>query len=223
MDGESFDRLSVVVHRLRDQASRRSAFRLLLGGALVGAGALAADDTDAKKKNKNRNKNARRKRCRGYGAGCGSNRDCCNGKCRNGRCWYTGNGGGGGGRNCGGAHCPNGWRCRSQAGVHVCVPNNFPTYCDGKNWYTSDYRCCDGIPSGACRAGNECCGGAGQCCQNGWKCCSGRTCIPNDWDCNDFTRQSAAGDVAIAAEGRIPSMEPTPVPESDYITIDPGA
>ena len=32
MDGESFDRLSVVVHRLRDKATRRGALGLMLGG-----------------------------------------------------------------------------------------------------------------------------------------------------------------------------------------------
>lgn len=220
MDGDSFDRLSVIVHRLRDQASRRSAFRLLLGGALVAAGVLASDEADAKKKNRNRNRHG--KRCRGYGAGCGSNRDCCNGQCRNGRCWFTNGGGGGGGRHCGGRRCPNGWFCRSQNGVHVCVPDNFPTYCGGNNWYGSDFECCDGIPNGACTIGSECCGSVGMCCQNGWQCCGGSNCIPNDWDCDDFFRQSA-GDVGSESGERIPYAAPTPVDEKDYITIDPDA
>ena len=40
MDGSSFDKLSVSVHRLREQASRRNALRLLAGGtaaAVAGA------------------------------------------------------------------------------------------------------------------------------------------------------------------------------------------
>ena len=56
MDGESFDRLSVVVHRLREKASRRTALRLLLGGSAVAAGGLLVDSADARKKNKNKNK-----------------------------------------------------------------------------------------------------------------------------------------------------------------------
>ncbi len=219
MDGESFDRLSVVVHRLREQASRRTALRLILGGSLAAAGALTAVDGEAKKKNK-RNKNRWRKRCRGYGAGCNSNRDCCNGGCRNGRCWYTGNGGGGG--HCGGRRCPNGWVCRNQSGVHVCVPDNYPTYCGGNTWYGSGFKCCDGIPNGACTVGSECCGGLGMCCQSGWQCCGGNTCIPNDWDCDDFFRQSSS-EVGSESGSSIPSAAPTPVSEQDYITIEPDA
>jgi hypothetical protein len=223
MDGQSFDRLSVVVHRLQEQASRRSAFRVMLGGSLIAAGALTANDAEAKKKNKkNKHKNKRYKGCRGYGGGCNSNRDCCNGGCRNGRCWYTG-GGGGGGHNCGGGHCQNGWSCRNQNGVHVCVPNNYPTYCGGNNWYGGNFQCCNGIPNGACQFGGDCCGGAGLCCQSGWKCCGGRTCIPREWDCNDFYRQSASSDVGSEGQGRIPSAEPTRVDERDYITIDANA
>ena len=74
MDGKSFDRLSVVVHRLREQATRRGALRLLLGGSLAVAGTLVADEGEAR-----RRKNRKRKKCRGYGAVCGGNRDCCAG------------------------------------------------------------------------------------------------------------------------------------------------
>ena len=221
MDGKRFDRLSVVVHRLRDQASRRGALRLLLGGTAIVATGLLPDEADAKKRKKHKKRN-RNKNCRGYGGGCRSNKDCCNGRCRSGICWYTGGGGGGGGRWCGGRRCPNGWSCRNQAGVHVCVPNDFPTYCGGNSWFGPNYICCDGIPNGACLTGGECCGGFGMCCQPGWRCCGGRTCIPRDWDCNDFFQSAAYGDVGTES-ARIPTMDPAPVADSDVITIDPNA
>ena len=40
MDGESFDRLSVVVHRLRDNATRRGALGLVLGGSVAALSGL---------------------------------------------------------------------------------------------------------------------------------------------------------------------------------------
>src|SRR5215217_8779025 len=102
MDGESFDRLSVVVHRLRDKATRRGALGLLLGGSVAAVSGTLADDAGAKHKNKKHNK------CRGFGAKCGSNKHCCFSKCRSGRCWY---GGGGGQKHCGGRICQSDWRC----------------------------------------------------------------------------------------------------------------
>jgi hypothetical protein len=85
MDGESFDRLSVVVHRLRDKATRRSALGLVLGGSAAALSGLLAQDVSAKKHKNNGKK--KHKNCRGFGAGCKSNKDCCNSNCRSGRCW----------------------------------------------------------------------------------------------------------------------------------------
>jgi hypothetical protein len=227
MDGKSFDRLSVGVHRLREQASRRGAFRLLLGGSLAAVGVGVAAEADAKHKNKNKhknkkhkNKNRYNKNCRGYGTTCRSHNDCCNGSCRNGFCFYNGGGGGGGG-NCGNQYCPNGWRCRNQGGVQVCVPDNFDNYCGNNNWYGPNYNCCNGFYGGACLTGGECCGGAGMCCQSGWRCCGGGICIPQGWDCNDFYLQSAGGDVGVESTDPIPSMAPTPVDADAYYTSAP--
>jgi hypothetical protein len=217
MDGESFDRLSVIVNRLRDRSSRRDALRALLGGsAAVAAAALADDDADARKKN-------RKKRCRGYGATCHHHKDCCNGSCRYGRCWYTGNGGGGGGKHCGGRTCPSGWSCCRQSGVHVCVPSNYPTCCGGYS-YANGYYCCNN-GYGACYSGGECCpGGSGTgCCQDGWKCCGNGRCCPRGWDCGDFVcTYNQYQDAEIAGESvqTIPSVEAQPVPDADRIALD---
>ena len=69
MDGESFDRLSVVVHRLRDKATRRGALGLVLGGSVAAVSGLLTEDAGAKKHNKN-GKNKKNKDCRGFGAKC---------------------------------------------------------------------------------------------------------------------------------------------------------
>ena len=61
MDGESFDRLSVVVHRLRDKATRRGALGLMLGGSIAAVSGLLTEDAGAKKHNK-RDRNKKNKR-----------------------------------------------------------------------------------------------------------------------------------------------------------------
>jgi hypothetical protein len=218
MDGESFDRLSVGVHRLRDKATRRGALGLLLGGSLAAAGTLLGEDAAAKKRNKN--KNRKKNNCRGFGGKCNSNRDCCFSKCRNGRCWYGGGGGGGGGggKNCGGRKCPAGWDCCKSAGVSVCVPDNYPTCCGG-NSYIPGYRCCRG--GGACPFGGECCGGFNQCCQSGWKCCGNGRCCPKDWHCGNITceyRQTAEfGSESIET---MPFADPISVADEDWISVE---
>lgn len=205
MDGESFDRLSVVVHRLRDQATRRGALRLLIGGSAAAVGGLIASETEAKKKHKKKHKN-----CKGYGGGCGGNKDCCNGSCRNGRCWYTGNGNGGnnGGRYCNGVRCANGWRCCYFQGWQRCLP-------DG-------HAACAG--GGICPNFWEECGWNGsirQCCGVGQKCCysdnfNNYICLPDGADCNDFNRTAdIAGESKPSVEG---ATQPIPVSE-----IDPAA
>src|SRR5687768_5500606 len=127
MDGESFDRVSVVVHRLRNTATRRGALGLALVGALAAVSGLLPNDAGAKKRNKNAKKN---KNCRGFGAKCGSNKDCCYSKCRSGRCWY----GSRSGTKCGGKSCDNGWGCCSSNGVSVCVPNHYPVCCGNQSF-----------------------------------------------------------------------------------------
>ena len=213
MDGSSFDKLSVSVHRLREQASRRNALRLLAVGAVAAVGGAVVTGTDAKK-----NKNKKYKKCRNnwYGGFCNGNKDCCNGKCRNGICWYNGGGGGGNG-GCGGVRCPNGWTCRKQGPAHICSPNNYPNYCGNNTYWNGNYRCCNGGYGGvACPYGRECCGIA-TCCQAGWRCC-GNVCIPdnNNFNCNDFYQ--GAG---IAGES-IPTMEPTAPDPNDSFVFDPG-
>jgi hypothetical protein len=206
MDGSSFDKLSVAVHRLREQASRRNALRLLAGGAVAAVGGAIATETDAKKKkNKNKNKNKynkKYKKCRNnfYGGFCNGNKDCCNGKCRNGVCWYNGGGGGGNG-GCGGVRCPNGWTCRKQGPAHICSPYNNPIYCGNNTYWESNYNCCYGYAGGACQAG--------------WKCCNGRTCIPNHWNCNDFFQSAEIGGESI------PTMEPFAPGAAGSFVFDP--
>ena len=222
MDGDSFDRLSVVVHRLRDKATRRGALGLLLGGSLAAAETLLGEDTAARNGNKNRNRNRKKNNCRGFGGKCNGNRDCCFSNCRNGRCWYGGNGGGGGGnKHCGGRTCPAGWGCCKSSGVSVCVPNNYPTCCGG-NSYLPGYRCCGGF-GGACPSNGSCCGGFNQCCQYpNDKCCNRggvHTCIPRNWDCDDFFRQQDSG-LGVESADRIPSNAPFTVDDSDWITIE---
>jgi hypothetical protein len=213
MDGESFDRLSVIVHRLGDGATRRGALRTLLGGSLAAASGLLAEGTEAKK-------HRRRRGCKGFGGGCNSNRDCCNGRCRNGFC-FPGNGGGGGG---GGGNrcnrgCQNGWQCCRQNGVDVCVPNNLPTCCGG-NGFNSGFHCCGGN-GGACPSGWDCCGGFNQCCSAGWKCCGNGRCCPDGWFCrNDGTCQANQDARSSGASGEVvPSREPVTIDDNDWIDL----
>lgn len=214
MDGESFDRLSVTVDRLRDRSTRRGALGVMLGGLLAASSGLLSD-AEARKKNRNRNKN-----CRGYGGKCDRNNDCCAGNCRNGRCWFTGGGGGGGGRRCGGRTCPNGWRCCRQNGISVCTPSSFPTCCNNFG-YGSGFICCNN-GAGACLSGRDCCPGlVTGCCQDGWKCCGNGRCCPRGWECGDFVcfaNQDA--DVSSAAVETIPSVEAEPVAERDRVALD---
>jgi hypothetical protein len=142
MDSESFDRLSVGVHRLQRQVSRRGALRLVLGGSAVAVGGVTGDEAEARRGRNRRNRDR---------------------FCWFGRCW------GNGGKNknrCGG--CPSGWRCRTQAHVSVCVPKNF-TNCCGNICYSPGYTCCG---TGLCSGGWKCCHGSGihTCIPKGWDC-----------------------------------------------------
>jgi hypothetical protein len=236
MDGESFDRLSVVVHRLRDQATRRGALRLLFGGTFAAAAGLAADDATANHKHKNKNKhkhnnnNRRWDGCHNYGGRCFSHNDCCNGNCRNGFCWYGG-GGGGGNQNCGGQYCSSGWDCDWIGGVPVCVPNDFSNCCGG-NCYGSGYHCCDNngygggnYGGGACYGGFDgCTGQFNVCCQPGWKYCnSNGRCCPSGWYCGDIACHAYQADgVTIEESETVPFSDPITVDEKDWIPRNQG-
>ncbi|MCC7025065.1 MAG: hypothetical protein IT338_19695 [Thermomicrobiales bacterium] len=221
MDGEAFDRLSVAVHRLRGQATRRGALRMLLGGSVAAASGLLGHDAEAKKKKKNKNK---KNNCRGYGGRCKKNGDCCYGKCRNGWCYYNGSGGGGGGnKNCGGRKCPSGWGCCKQNGVSICRPNTFPTCCGNKGW-TDGYRCCNSRSGQVCPINQECCGIS--CCQDGWKCCGNGRCCPDGWRCGkiacEFRQVAVNGEVATDSVQTMPFADPVDpeVSDKDWITLD---
>jgi hypothetical protein len=206
MDGSSFDKLSVSIHRLREQASRRNALRLLAGGTVAAVAGAIATETDAKKKKKH--KKHKKKNCRnGFGGRCNSNRDCCNGRCRNGFCWYTGNGGGGGngGQRCNGVRCPNGWRCCYFQGWQRCLPET--------------HAACTG--SGECPFTWDTCGWNGsirKCCGVGQKCCYSDNlnmdiCLPDGADCDDFNRSASVEGQSISSiEG---ASEPIPVTDID--------
>ena len=220
MDGESFDRLSVVVHHLREKATRRGALGLLLGGSAAAATGLLANDAAARNRHRHRNKRKKTNNCRGFGGQCWSNKDCCNSQCRSGRCWY---GDGGVGNHCGGRICDADWGCCTSNGISVCVPHNFPTCC-GNHGFASGYTCCGDV-GGACLGGLETCTGQfGVCCQQGWKHCNngfyGSTCIPNWWDCDRFYNQSSqsAGFTTESAE-EIPTSDPITVPAEDWIQL----
>jgi hypothetical protein len=216
MDGESFDRLSVVVHRLRNKATRRGALGLVLGGSLAAVSGLLADGAGAKKRNKNGKK--KNKDCRGFGAKCGSNKDCCYSKCRSGRCWY----GSRSGNNCGGKTCDNGWGCCNSNGVSVCVPNNYPVCC-GNQSFVNGYTCCGGN-GGACLGGiDSCTGQFGFCCQPGWKHCSSGfwsgICVPHYWDCNSTSQWSQAEGFAAESSESAPTTDPQPISPADWIDL----
>jgi hypothetical protein len=222
MDGEAFDRLSMVVHRLRDTATRRDAMRVLLGGSVVAATGLLGDDAEARKK---KNKKSKKNACRRYTGRCNRNRDCCNGKCRNGWCYYNGGGGGGGGNtNCGGRRCPNGWRCQKQGGVSVCVPKGYPTYCGGNNAYVPGYQCCNGANGGACPSGWKCCGGFNQCCGPDQRCCGNGRCCPRGWYCGNvacYANQAAAdGEVSVDGVRSADFIDPVTVDAKDWVSLD---
>ena len=220
MDGESFDRLSVVVHRLRDKATRRGAVGLLLGGSVAALSGLMAEDAGAKKKNKNKNNNKKNHNCRGFGGTCWSNKDCCYSNCRNGRCWYGS--GGGGERHCGGRSCPSGWGCCSSSGISVCVPHNYPTCC-GNQSFANGYHCC-GDFGGACLGGiDSCTGQFGMCCQPGWRHCNhgffAGQCVPLDWDCDDLSHSSQSAGISAESTEQVPTSDPEPIPAEDWIDL----
>jgi hypothetical protein len=217
MDGNSFDRLSVVVHRLRDQATRRNALRLLFGGSIAAAmGTFAVDGADARKRHKKKHKN-KHKKCRGVGGRCGGNHDCCSGNCINTFCF--GGGGGGGKKHCGGRNCPSGWSCCRSGGVSVCVPNTHPTCCGG-NSFVNGFNCCGGSQGGACPSGWDCCGGFGQCCSPGWKCCGNGRCCPDGWYCGDFVCEGPqTADISGESVETAPYADPETISDDDWISL----
>jgi hypothetical protein len=199
MDGESFDRLSVVVHHLQNKATRRSALGLLFGGTLAAGASLLGEEAGARKGSKNRKNN-----CRGFGGKCDSNRDCCSSNCRNARCYGSG-GGGGGNNNCGGRKCPSGWDCCRQSGVDVCVPRNHPT-CFNNGGCPSGWRTCgsNGPVRNCCAPGTHCCN------SNGFN----NFCLNDMFNCNDFFANS------VRTEGALEVSEPVAVTEIDPDEFD---
>jgi hypothetical protein len=215
MDGESFDRLSVGVHRMRDRATRRGALGLLLGGSIAAVSGLLAGDTEARR----RNRNKKNSNCRGFGGKCWSNKDCCFSKCRSGRCWY---GSGGSGKHCGGRTCPAGWGCCNSSGVSVCVPNNYPVCC-GNQSFTDGFTCCGGS-GGACPGGfDSCTGQFGLCCQSGTRFCThgffAGQCIPTGWDCDDLSQSSQTEGISAESTEPPPTTQPQPISQADWIEI----
>jgi hypothetical protein len=214
MDGDSFDRLSVGVHRLRDRATRRGALGLLLGGSVAAVSGLLTEDSEARR----RNRRGKNRNCRGFGGRCGSSKDCCFSRCRFGRCWY----GSGSGSRCGGQTCDNGWGCCNFNGVSVCVPHTYPVCC-GNQSFASGYHCCGGN-GGACLGGiDSCTGQFGMCCQSGWKYCSSGfyagQCLPKDWDCDDLSQSSQAEGISAESTEPPPTTEPQPISPADWIEI----
>ncbi len=206
MDGESFDRLSVVVHRLREKATRRGALGLLFAGSVAAVAGIGANDADAKRGRR------KKKKCRGLGAVCGSYRDCCSRNCFRNRCF----GGGGNNGSCGGRDCLPGQDCCTISGVSICVPDSYPTCCDGGS-YIPGYRCCSGSLGGACPLGQDCCGGFNHCCGPDTKCCNNR-CIHESVNCDDFPfSASQGGEVDAAAVESESVSEPVTVPDEDWI------
>jgi hypothetical protein len=224
MDHKSFDRLSVVVDRLRTGATRRDTLRLLLGGSLAAAAAVTAEDAEAKRKKnkKKRNKNS----CRGWGSGCSRNSDCCNGRCRSRVCqprngnWWNG-GGGGSGRRCntqwGTITCLPGYECSKVAGVHVCTPKGFDTCC-GNNCFNNNWnaQCCNNNSwgnKGGCPAGMRCCSGqlGGGCCPDGFNC-------SNNGQCTTW-RTASSGQRTAETRPQTPKIA---FSDADWVEVTPG-
>lgn len=210
MDGESFDRLSVVIHRLRDQATRRNALRLLLGGSVAAVAGLTTEDADARRRKKHKNKHRnrhknrnRRKNCRVGAIRCRRSRDCCFGKCRNGFCF---GGGGGGGDRCNGQRCPGDRKCCRFNGIDMCLPR--------------DHFACRG-DGGFCPIGWEDCGwngGIRQCCGPDQQCCNNGRCCPDfsDWRCGDIACEfHQDADINSEAVETQPFEDPVAVTEID--------
>ncbi len=205
MDEKSFDRLSVVVHRLRDKTTRRGALGLLFGGSLAAAGTLLGEDAEAKKGKKNRNRNRNKNNCRGFGGKCRSDGDCCSRNCFGNRCFGGGGGGGGGGRRCNGRRCQDGWDCCRVSGVDICVPRNHPA-CFNNDFCPSGWRTC-GF-NGPVR---NCCAPGTHCCNNDQ---FNNFCLNNMFDCDDFFGDS------LRVESAPEISEPVPVTEIDPDEFD---
>jgi hypothetical protein len=226
MDGESFDRLAVVVHRLRERATRRQALQGLAAGGVAGLLArLGVGEAGAACVERRGRCSAPRECCGSpdrnvtcdrLPSSCGRNGDrCCgrvdarcSGDCDccsrltcggDGRC-RSGNGGGGDSV-CGGTVCEPGFRCCRFNGVGVC--------------YDPDVlRCC---ADGLCGKGQDCCG-TGSCCSSGWKCCGNGLCCPRDLRCGKVACGASGGGDASAASARtVPFADPVAPDERAWI------
>jgi hypothetical protein len=221
MDGASFDRLSLFVHRMNDRATRRQALRtLVVSGITAALTQLRTEDAAAC--TQRRHQCSRNGDCCGYpnqdiycdalpsscdrngdrccgrsGASCSRKCDCCRGlTCSGGRCRSSNDGGG----SCGNTTCPSGQKCCTISGFPQCIDPDF-------------LHCCQ---SAICTKGWDCCGKF--CCSSGWKCCGNGLCCPDGWRCGktacDPSRTSAT---AEASAESIPFAEPVPSDEQHWI------
>lgn len=197
MDHEAFDRLTVVVGKLRDRASRRDAIRAIAGGALAIAGLREGGEAEARKRKKKKNKH--HGRCLGNNQFCDRNSDCCSSNCYAGIVCRGGSGGGSGGCNGRNEFCNRNSDCCSG----YCLNN----ICIGGGGGGGGG--CRGQGSG-CNRNSDCCsgncfnnvcfgnGGGGSCqnCGSGFRCCNG-ACLPSDFTCC----RSGSGIGAICPSG----------------------
>jgi hypothetical protein len=212
MEDSAFDRLSLLVHRLRDRTSRRTALRSLAASGVAGGllrlgieeGSAACTrrrrrcDTNGECCGRrvicdrlSRVCDRRGDRCCGRrDASCSSRCDCCAGlRCGGGRCGGSSDGGS---DLCGGNSCGRGEKCCTVSGVSRCIPET--------------YHCCR---SAVCAQTQECCGAG--CCSSDWKCCGEGQCCPDDWQCGQ-TACLATQDAGVSAQAEqsMPFAEPDP-------------
>jgi hypothetical protein len=189
MDGASFDRLTRTVHRLRHQATRRQALRILAVGGL--AGLLTRLETDDAKA-----------ACTRLLRPCSRRGECCRGlTCRRGRCRPR-NDGGGGGDDCGGKTCSRDLSCCNIKGFHQCIDRDYLRCCRS-GICERDGDCCG---DGCCSSGQKCCGD-GRCCPKDWRC--GRTaCLA-----------SQTADISAESGKSIPFAEPVRGDEHRWIDL----
>ena len=227
MDGDAFDRLSVAVHRLRDGATRRQAFRAVAAGGIAGLlTRLRADEAEASCVGR-RERCSRGGQCCGHrdrniacdrlprkcrrdgerccgrdGTGCSADCDCCRGfECGDGGFCRSRDGDSGGG-GCDGEGCGRGQSCCRFGGIARCIDRD-------------RLHCCRG---GICQKGYDCCGRDGGCCSPGWKCCGRGRCCPDDTRCTRTGCQArrSAG-VSTATVKIVPFAAAVPGNEKEWI------
>ena len=204
MDGESFDRLSVIVHRLRNKTTRRRALGVLLSGSVAAVSGKLADDAGARDRNRTTTAAASAGSARQTGTAVPQSADTDAAGLAVGavvvvvvRSVVAG-------------------RIVNPVGIVVGpAASRFASRATTRSAaesksFANGYQCCGGS-GGACPGGvNSCTGQFGICCQSGWKYCNSGfykgQCIPKDWSCNDLSHSSQSDD--IAAESTEKSRPP---------------